>query len=171
MTVRQHASGSTESARRQRAHVRVVEPQRRSSGSSKRPAARTSARTPSSGRHPQRGSRPATRRPAPQRSASRRGTSGRRRSPGFRFVRSILVRPTKTRQATPPIKRRLRWAVGVLVVLLLTLVVKVGYLQTVSGTSTARRVSMRACARRLFAPSAVHSSTATVERSRCRCRR
>ena len=113
--------------------MRVVEPQRRSSGSSKRPAARTSARTPSSGRHPQRSSRPSTRRPAPQRSASRRGTSGRRRSPGFRFVRSILVRPTKTRQATPPIKRRLRWAVGVLVVLLLTLVVKVGYLQTVSG--------------------------------------
>ncbi|MBM3729708.1 MAG: penicillin-binding protein 2 [Actinobacteria bacterium] len=43
------------------------------------------------------------------------------------------MRPSKTSQATPPIKRRLRWAVGVLVALLVTLVVKVGHLQTVSG--------------------------------------
>ena len=45
----------------------------------------------------------------------------------------MLLRPNKTRQATPIIKRRLRWAVGVLVSLLAFLVVKVGYLQTVSG--------------------------------------
>lgn len=45
----------------------------------------------------------------------------------------MLLRPSKTRQATPIIKRRLRWAVGVLVTLLVFLIGKVGYLQTVSG--------------------------------------
>lgn len=93
---------------------------------------RPSARRSTSTRHPQRSPRPPTRRAAPQRPSSRRKTA-RHRSPGLRIVRSILIRPSRTLQATPPIKRRLRWAVGVLVVLLLTLVVKVGYLQTVSG--------------------------------------
>lgn len=93
---------------------------------------RPSARRSTSTRHPQRSPRPPTRRAAPQRPSSRRKTA-RHRSPGLRIVRSILIRPSRTPQATPPIKRRLRWAVGVLVVLLLTLVVKVGYLQTVSG--------------------------------------
>ena len=67
------------------------------------------------------------------RNTSRHRRSSRRPTPGLRIVRRILVRPAKTRQATPIIKRRLRWAVAVLMLLLFVLLAKVGYLQTVSG--------------------------------------
>ena len=57
----------------------------------------------------------------------------RRRPSRLRLVRKLKVRPTATKQATPVIKRRLRFAVGILVLLLCFLIGKVGYLQTVSG--------------------------------------
>jgi len=108
------SSTSRSSAVRERAHIRVVEPHREKSRHRSQPTGRRTAPA----RHQRRPEKTPTRRPAKRRN---------------RFAERILVRPGKTRHATPIIKRRLRLAVAVLVTLLVVLIAKVGYLQTVSG--------------------------------------
>ena len=119
---------TTRPAPRQRSHVRPVEaePSRSRSSSGRRSHAAGRPRTASDPRrapsaHRSNGARPAQRR-APRRRPSR-----------LLKVRRVLVRPARTKQAAPNIRRRLRAAVGVLGCLLVFLIGKVTILQTVSG--------------------------------------
>lgn len=139
MTTRVHTTSArsrtatSRTATRERAHVRAVEPRHTSASRSARPStqrgeSRPTARNRSTSQRPSSSRRPESGR-SPRRSTGGRSGAGRH----LRRVTRVLLRPSKTRQATPIIKRRLRWAVGVLVTLLVFLIGKVGYLQTVSG--------------------------------------
>ena len=148
MTVRQHATSShgaqprkgaarststATSTSRARSHAGVAEPRRSGTQQRARHGARPVARKPAP--HTPRGvpqvKHPRSRQ-APVRSRAR-GKSRSRKKSTVGFVRRVLIRPSRTKQATPIIKKRLRWAVAVLVSLLIFLIGKVGYLQTVSG--------------------------------------
>lgn len=112
-------------AARQRSHMRVVETDRRRSAHRRPPSSRDPRVAPSS--------RSGT--AARSRTQSVPKRAPRRRPVRLRLVRRLKVRPTPTKHATPLIKRRLRFAVGILVALLGFLIGKVAYLQTVSGDS------------------------------------